>query len=103
MGQIKDRLAARMAKLQLQCCILRQHVDLDGMEAAQLPAAGGEQNPAWQGTRHQVGADRAVEIGRVGQVVQDQQGIRVIAQVTSSRADLLIRRQVGCGRMQFSA
>jgi hypothetical protein len=82
--------AGVMAEEQLQGGLLGKDGDLNRLEATQIALARGEEDAAREGRRTGFEADRAVELGWVVEVVEDEQGVGAPVELLERGAELVV-------------
>ena len=93
-GVVADGLARVMAEEQLQGGLLGKDGDLDGWKRPSSRSARGEEDAAGEGRRTGFEADRAVELGGVVEVVEDDQGVGSPVEFLERGSELVIGRLV---------
>jgi hypothetical protein len=89
---VADGLAGVVAEEQLQSRLLGKGGDLNRLEAVQVVPSRGEENAARKSRRAGFEADRAIELGRVVEVIVDDQGVGAPIQILKGGAELVIGR-----------
>ena len=93
-GVVADGLARVMAEKQLQSGLLGKDGDLDRLEAAQVGPASSEEDAAGERRRTGFEADGAVELRRVVEVIEYDQGIGAAVELLERGAELVIGRLI---------